>query len=480
MKTPLLPLLFCMLLATISLAQKVSEHNFLLIESEKQLFEKLRVTNKNHSNYFALEQESSLNYELTNISNEAFLNITIKYSVDSEHTENIIGEKAELMPEESIHLSIPAPKSAGKQNVTIWVEFESEDSGTKERLSVLSDEVLMYSQINERPRTPLLEVFSASSCAPCRPANAALKQTLSNSNKNYTMVKYQLNFPNPGDPYYITEANTRRSYYGVSGIPVMHADGGNGLNPGSLSIPGLGVLQNKPAFLEMSAIYTIEGQKVSGSVNILPTENVGGSFVRLFMAIIENKTFKNVGNNGETEFENVLKRLLPTASGIVLGNFTPGEMISREFEWEFAGEYRLPPDASQPINHSIEHSVEDFNNLSVIFWVQNMQTREVLQSVWATNTSSTDEIEAGQGIISLYPNPSTDHAFIHFNVTKAHNCSIEIFNQTGQLVRQRSLGVVDFGNYTEALPIEDLSNGIYFVRLNLDHQFAVKKLLIQK
>ncbi len=38
----------------------------------------------------------------------------------------------------------------------------------------------------------------------------------------YSLIKYQMNWPGNGDPYYTEEGGVRRDYYGVSSVPDLY------------------------------------------------------------------------------------------------------------------------------------------------------------------------------------------------------------------------------------------------------------------
>jgi hypothetical protein len=80
-----------------------------------------------------------------------------------------------------------------------------------------------------------------------------------------------------------------------------------------------------------------------------------------------------------------MKKFMPDANGITLGHLAANETVTVEQTWEFKGNYRLPANAlpSNIINHDIEHSVEDFDNLMVVAWVQNISTKIVFNSCTA-------------------------------------------------------------------------------------------------
>ena len=71
------------------------------------------------------------------------------------------------------------------------------------------------------PKIPVYEVFSSSTCPPCRPANEHLSPIFEQYQGQIAVVKYQMSWPGTGDPYYTSEGNSRRNYYGVTGVPAF-------------------------------------------------------------------------------------------------------------------------------------------------------------------------------------------------------------------------------------------------------------------
>jgi len=236
----------------------------------------------------------------------------------------------------------------------------------------------------EVPRYTLLEVFSSSTCPPCNPGNLRLKTVLEENdaqNGKYTLIKYQMSWPAPGDPYYTAEGGSKRSLYNVNGVPSLFMDGGPNVDPRYLNHSQLLEKQAEPSYVEISGKYNVIGQTVYTKIDIRPTDEItGGNNLRLFVAIVEKSTINNKKNNGETQFFQVMKKFMPGANGTVLSRLYADEPVTKEFTWEFKGDYRLPANASSPINHNIEHSIEDFDNLEVIAWIQNINTKYVFNS----------------------------------------------------------------------------------------------------
>lgn len=72
---------------------------------------------------------------------------------------------------------------------------------------------------NTVKRTPVYEVFSSSTCPPCKPANDHLVPIFKERKDQIAVVKYQMSWPGTGDPYYTPEGNGRR---GITVLTLYH------------------------------------------------------------------------------------------------------------------------------------------------------------------------------------------------------------------------------------------------------------------
>jgi hypothetical protein len=240
------------------------------------------------------------------------------------------------------------------------------------------------------PRTVLHEDFTSSSCPPCLPGGIQLRSVLdARPDSTHTLISYPCRFPSTGDPYHTTEVFNRRGYYGVNSIPRLLLDGGWDDNPNGYTTADFDAFAQLPSFLDLSATYSVDGQSVDVSVSMDPLRDNNSNDLRLFIAIFEVLTENNrsIDNpNGETEWHNYMKKMLPDENGIALQPFTAGNALTIPIPaYTFQGNYRLPRDGTTNniINHAIEHSVEEFCDLGVVVWVQDVNTQEVLQSAYA-------------------------------------------------------------------------------------------------
>lgn len=84
-----------------------------------------------------------------------------------------------------------------------------------------------------------------------------------------------------------------------------------------------------------------------------------------------------------------------------------------------------------------------------------------------------------------YPNPFNPHTIIAFDLGKAQNISLDIYNTKGQLVRNLATGQMGEGNHRVTWNGKDntgrsLASGIYFYRLKTESYSSTRKMLLLK
>jgi len=270
----------------------------------------------------------------------------------------------------------------GGRTIKIWTSMPNGVADEWPANDTLTYHFIVYDPSNTVPRYTLLEGFTSSTCPPCVQGNVNLKNVLTQNDAQggkYTLIKYQMSWPGNGDPYYTLEGATRRGLYGVGSVPWLHYDGVNNMNTSSFNNSRLLAAQAEPCVIGVTGNFWVEGQTVKGAVNVTSTIDISENF-KLFVAIVEKRTVNNYSTNGEKEFNQVMKKFIPDADGIILSGLIANEAITKELTWEFKGNYRKPANANSPINHNTEHSVENFANLEVVAWVQNTATKRMLNS----------------------------------------------------------------------------------------------------
>jgi hypothetical protein len=245
----------------------------------------------------------------------------------------------------------------GTYDITMWLnsvngisdDYPGNDTATKSITYIA----------NILPRRVTFEEFTSSTCGPCASFNSGFVPWCE-AHPDITLVKYQMNWPGAGDPYYTAEGGQRRNYYGVSYVPDLFYNGARintSMNDVQTSYDQ-GV--NLTSYIDIASSFTITGTTIHITTDILPWDNIGT--VRVLNIVIEKVTTGNIGSNGETQFHHVMMDMIPDATGASVN-------------LQYATPVRL--------NYNVDLSstnVEQYDDLLVAVLVQDQASKEMLQS----------------------------------------------------------------------------------------------------
>ncbi len=209
----------------------------------------------------------------------------------------------------------------------------------------------------------LHEVFASSSCGGCAIYDHFVDEVINKNLDKTTLIKYQVNWPAPGDPYHTEEVEERVSYYGVIASPSLLADGQ--FRDVVYRQKYLDVSASAPAFLKIDnglLNYDFDTKNLTANLDIIGLSNVSGNLVAQ-MAVVEKKTTGNVTTNGETEFYNVMMKFMNSTNGNPLSNFAARDTQHLSVTTNLDSTY-----------------IEEISDIRVVVWVQDNNTKEVLQS----------------------------------------------------------------------------------------------------
>jgi hypothetical protein len=313
------------------------------------------------------------------------------------------------------------------------------------------------------PKLRLFEEFTSSTCLVCKDANVALKALLNQFPNEYALIKYPMNYPDAGDPYYTAEAGVRKSYYNVDSLPDMYVHGTVVVDPMYIDTTMFNNLWDKSSMMFYSPYHTRSGNTFNVSASILPFEQFNQGTLVLRWAVVENVTYNNTGNNGETAFYATFKKFIPDANGVNLGTLQQGvfKNITRS--------YTFPT----------PNTIENWNNLSVIAFVQDDATKEVYQAAYSTLTSSIDENAGKSSLIRMVPNPAAGETTLEFFMNQPGQVGIEVLTTSGKLVSSQSRSNLPMGQYQERIDLTGLSSGLYMIRLTTPAGTDLAKLLVR-
>ncbi|GAB4286927.1 MAG: hypothetical protein Kow0098_02730 [Ignavibacteriaceae bacterium] len=235
--------------------------------------------------------------------------------------------------------------------------------------TISADLTLIPGAIN---KVVILEDFANVSCVPCVISNSILK-----SLKSYTydeseliIIKFPTNFPAGNDPFYLantTDCDSRMDFYNINAAPTTIVDGIlKPISTDSISIKAaIEERLNAPADFIINISDTIISNEIMINISTVIPDVSGIDFSNLVLHTVLIEGYISFsfppGGNGETEFYDVMRVMLPDNSGESLS------FITASGSYDFERTTEINPDWQQ-------------NELRSVAYIQNIQTKEILQA----------------------------------------------------------------------------------------------------
>ena len=230
-------------------------------------------------------------------------------------------------------------------------------------LGLLLTSVIAFSY----PQRVFIEDFSSATCGPCATQIPYFETFLENHSLDEVVaIVYHMNWPAPyNDPYYIenpTPNTQRRSYYGVNTIPMYYIDGTiNSYRPSDAMFTT--TVNNRigrvtPYNIEIDPVFA--ESSISVSVDVTFDDAIENTTI-LYIALVEE--YGVIASSWVAhEFSYSMLDMKPSGGGISVNSEGGGETQTFEQSFDFNSEW-------------------DIENLSVISWLQESSSHEVVQSV---------------------------------------------------------------------------------------------------
>ncbi len=250
-------------------------------------------------------------------------------------------------------------------------------------------------------RMVLMEEFTNASCPPCAAQNPTFNALLGQNTSKVIPIKYQTNWPgvDPMNAANPTDVATRVALYGVSGVPYGVMDGDTSKMPATqnayagapaaLTQAQIDAEYAIPSPVSMNLTHSFNAAADSVIVNLTITASQAMSGnLKLHLALSESLiTFGAApGTNGETKFENVMRKMHPDANGITLANMTAGQVVN--MNWTIA----------------IPAYVYAKTQLGVVAFIQDATSKVVHQAAFSKPPYASDLTINGLGNISCVNN----------------------------------------------------------------------------
>ncbi|MDN5205576.1 PKD domain-containing protein [Fulvivirgaceae bacterium BMA10] len=333
--------------------------------------------------------------------------------------------------------------------------------------------------IGERSKIVLLEHFTNMSSDRSTLADAELDQLLDDNVDEVISINYHTSFPgadvlngdNKADP------SARRLFYGISEPPttVLYTDSLHIFEMQN-SVDRLGVQDSvdvnslEDPLFDVNVTFTDDGinSRLNINATITATDEMTTPLnepVAVHIAVIEKSITGVSPSNPSKVFRNVLKRLLPDASGTTIDrtwNVSTSEVVSQT--WEV--------DAYDP------------TNLAVVVFVQNKRTKRIYQThyldaparVNSTVTGITpDEAQENAVTVKVYPTPASNRIFAKIDNSQSKKYSWRLLDQRSVLITKGSL---ERNQKEFSIDSSDIPSGMYYLIIEPEAGEAIHKKVI--
>jgi hypothetical protein len=316
-------------------------------------------------------------------------------------------------------------------------------------------------------RVVLIEEFTSVTCDPCVAATQVMNDVLAANEGNAIAVRYHVNFPLPGDPWYQaanSDVDTRTNLYDVLGVPHARVDGLS-RRPTNKSEMLTSVAnqrqQSSPIQIDVSQSST-DVNKVGVNVDVTAGgDGLGGGY-RLYVAVVEDyieeeEDVKNLpGYNGETEFFDVFRAFVNGSSGDVI-TLNPNQTKNLSFTYDVQSDW-----------------VKE--ELYVVAFVQDEFTNDVVQTGFTGKLGSDAPYEHASPSeieLTVAPNPAQDWISVESSKIRAgaRPVSLQVHDALGNVVKRVREEVED---QSIRLNVAGLPSGVYYLTMDSQDGVVVK------
>lgn len=237
--------------------------------------------------------------------------------------------------------------------------------------------------IAQPTRLVLFEEFTQASCGPCAGQNPAFNALLAANSSKVISIKYQTSWPgvDPMNAANPADAQARVTYYSVSGVPWSAMDGvaptGSSYSgaPANATASAINTRYAVAPGLAVSTTHTLNSTYDSIQIAVNVTNSTSSAFssgasgsLKLHTVIIEREINYPTapGSNGEKDFYNVMRKMLPSASGTSLTD-----------SWAIG--------ASQTFvfNVALPTYIANLGEIAIVAFVQDNNNKDVINAAYS-------------------------------------------------------------------------------------------------
>jgi hypothetical protein len=273
----------------------------------------------------------------------------------------------------------------------------------------------------------------------------------------------------------LAESNSRVLYYGINNADQIRINGQSLLSRTSDLVNGaaetldMQMLQDAKFKIRLYPVSIQQGN-MTITADVSALEDISYDDYALHLVVTEDSIESLQSHN----LMSVVRTMRPDASGTTLpGTWVSGDLLQVANTWDFG---------------SVSGITYNPNNLKVVVFVQNRNTKEVYQVATSRNlnifngpVSNVDEIamEDGKEILdlNLYPNPTQDYFNVEFNSELLGEYDWKVVDVAGRVLRY---GRAEPGTKTILVNTENFSPGMYIFSINNETVYAQRKVIIAR
>ena len=327
------------------------------INSQNQI--DLSLTNINNEDY-VLFGDNAISFCVQNMGETNIESFEASYTLNGETvTESFT---TDLAPMESEDFSFETEQYLQLGSYELNIELISANGNSDENDSnnSLSKNIMASAGLSQK--IPMIEHFSSSTCGPCVEVNSIMHELTDANAGKFTYVKYAMDWPAMGDPYYNGDGAIKKAFYNVSAVPSIFFDGTTTIN-GIITQEDIDSKISQPSIANIRGSFNIDGNTIKVIADFMSYIDMDD--VSAFISINEKTTTGNTGSNGETEFHHIMMKMLDDADG--------NELDIKAYEYQ---RFEFTYDMSQT-------DVEDMNDLEVALWIQDKESKNIVNSRFA-------------------------------------------------------------------------------------------------
>jgi hypothetical protein len=334
-----------------------------------------------------------------------------------------------------------------------------------------------FAQEGTYERVVLIEEMTSVTCIPCAAVSPIMNSAVEEGNGKVVSIRYHLNIPYVGDPYYNSaEIDGRNNYYlqGASNTaPRMYIDGKASQKDYIKSDANDRKSVKSPINIEVTQTPYGNEYNVSVKITAGPDGLSGDQDYRLRIIALEGLLIREdwkasppkniISYNGEVEFHDIMRKLVNSADGEAI------TLMANESK-TFTATYTRGADWQA-------------NQMYTVAFVQNDDNGEVIQTGYSPkSTSGIAEQTSVRGFSfsSVVPNPANNTAVLSYTLGSAASVAIEVRSILGQQVMRLEEGAMEAGSHRKGIDLSTLTAGSYIVTLRAGDYVASEQLAVVK